>query len=107
MTEQPFLVPSLLFLAASVPLICGLVPRNWYYGIRTAKTLSEDRIWYAANRFGGWSLSLSSLVYLVFAKLAPYSKATHDFSVWLRHLGAFAVPLLVSLLLLRRRIRSL
>ncbi len=105
MREHPFLVPSLIFFVLSIPLILGIVPPNRGYGIRTAKTLSEPRLWYSANRFGGWALLVSSLVYMAMSLVSP--SAERGFTVWLAHLTAFAIPLLVSLLLIRRFISRL
>lgn len=108
MNHQPFFVPSLIIAIAAIPLVFGLIPKNRAYGIRTAKTLSDDRIWYPANRFGGWALIFSSLTYLVFAKACP-TAGPHDpdFSRWLLHLGAFALPLVAGLALTIRYVRKL
>jgi SdpI/YfhL protein family len=108
MTGQPFFIPSVLMLLLSVPLVLGLVPRNRFYGIRTAKTLADERSWQRANRYGGRLLILSSAVYLSVALIFPdpAAGANHP-QRWLLHLGAFVLPLLVSLLLIRRCVRSL
>jgi hypothetical protein len=106
MLNQPFFVPAILILLLSIPLVVGLIPPNRGYGIRTAKTLSDDQFWYRANRFGGWALLISSGVYLAAAALM-LNFPSASFVVWLLHLGAFGVPLLVSLLLIRRYIGHL
>ena len=41
---------GLLFIALSIPLIQERVPPNSTYGFRTAKSLSDSKIWYAINR---------------------------------------------------------
>jgi uncharacterized membrane protein len=105
MLEQPFLIPSVIFLLLSIPLILGLVPPNRGYGIRTAKTVSEPAHWYGANRFCGWALLVSSGIYLAMTLVSP--SAETGFTVWLIHLAAFAIPLLVSYLLIRRYIRRI
>ena len=105
MREHPFLIPSVIFLLISIPLILGLVPPNRGYGIRTPKTMSEPRLWYSANRFGGWALLVSSLIYLALTLVSP--SAEKNFSVWLIHLVTFAIPLLASLILIRRFIGRL
>jgi len=105
MREHPFLIPSIIFLLLSIPLILGLVPPNRGYGIRTAKTVSEPGPWYNTNRFGGWLLLVSSGIYLVMTRVSP--SAERDFTAWLWHLAAFGIPLLVSLLLIRRYIGRL
>ena len=63
---------GLLFIALSIPLIQERVPPNSTYGFRTAKSLSDPKIWYAINRISGRDLliagtliSLGSFVMLV------------------------------------------
>jgi uncharacterized membrane protein len=102
MTGQPFFIPAVLIALISVPLILGLVPRNRLYGVRTRKTLSDDRIWYPANRLGGWLLLASSALYVLISTVVPYEAPTGSLAVWLLHLGAFVGPLLVSLLWIRQ-----
>lgn len=106
--RQPFFVPTVVIATASLPLIFALIPPNRIYGVRTRKTLSDDRVWYAANRLAG-VLSLASCVaYLVFACLYPMN-GPHDprFGLWLAHLAAFAAPLLASLIAVTGYVRRL
>ena len=97
--RQPFFVPAVVIAVVSLPLIFALIPKNRIYGIRTRKTMSDDRVWYAVNRLGGGLMLVSSVVYLVFAGLFPAS-GPHDprFGLWMLHLGAFAAPLLISII---------
>ena len=98
MFTQPFAVPALLLFIVALPLLFGAIPRNRLYGFRTRKTLSEDAIWYPVNRFTGIALLIASALYLVATMVWPYHRAAADnFSIWLRHLAAFAVPLIVGL----------
>jgi uncharacterized membrane protein len=60
----------------SIPLIQQRVPPNRCYGFRTAKTLSEPKIWYEVNRIQGKDLfvagaliTISSLMMLLLAQL--------------------------------------
>ena len=46
----------LMLIAVSIPLVIGVVPPNWIYGFRTAKTMSNPQIWYEANRHAGANL---------------------------------------------------
>ncbi|MGE5299493.1 MAG: SdpI family protein [Acidobacteriota bacterium] len=104
----PFLVPAVIFVLISVPLVLGMVPRNRFYGIRTKKTLSDDRVWYAVNKLGGRLIIFSSLIYLAATSLLPYSKSSSDsLTVWSTHILAFVVPLLGSLCLIRSYSRKL
>jgi uncharacterized membrane protein len=99
MFSQPFAVPALLLFIVALPLIFGVIPRNRLYGFRTRKTLSDDVIWYSVNRFTGIAIVIASAIYLAATMIWPYSRAAADnFSVWLRHLAAFAVPLIVGLI---------
>jgi uncharacterized membrane protein YedE/YeeE len=57
-----FTAVGLLIASVAVRLVMGRVPPNRLYGFRTAKTLSEERIWYAANRVAGWDLLVAGLI---------------------------------------------
>jgi uncharacterized protein (TIGR04206 family) len=46
----------LMLIAVSIPLVIGVVPPNWIYGFRTAKTMSNPQFWYEANRHAGANL---------------------------------------------------
>jgi uncharacterized membrane protein len=108
MLEQPFIIPSIIFIIAALPTLVGIIPRNKFYGIRTIKTLAEDRIWYKANKFFSILLIICSIIYFVTAVIFPYSRYTADnFSVWLIHLCAFIFPLLLSFIVTNRFIRRL
>jgi len=100
MTNQPFFVPAVIILVASIPLILGFIPKNRVYGIRTLKTMSNDDIWYKANRFGGWAFFLSGVIYLAAAMVHPtQGPRDADFTLWLMHLCVLVVPLIASALL--------
>jgi len=106
--NQPFIIPSLIILILSIPLILNLIPPQKWIGIRTPKTLSDETNWYRANRFAGWALLVSSVFYIGVAATFPCAVPCGiNFAQWLAHLTAFALPFLVSLLLVRRYIASL
>lgn len=108
MLGQPFAVPAILILVFSIPLILGLIPRNRLYGIRTAKTVADESCWYRANRFGGWALFLSSILYMAVTAIVPTPPPPNDsLMVWLLHLGAFIGPLIVSFVLIQDYIKRL
>jgi uncharacterized membrane protein len=63
-----------ILVAASLPMIFGKVPPNRFYGFRTPRTLADPRVWYPANRFAGWALSLAgvaSALLLLYVPLPP------------------------------------
>ena len=99
MAGQPFMVPSIILLIISIPLVTGKIPQNRFYGIRTRKTMSDERIWYASNRFGGWLFILSSLIYFGIAAFVPYSDDSSSVNWWV-HIGGLLLPLAVSILII-------
>lgn len=107
MLSQPFFVPASILLVLSLPLTLGLVPQNRFYGVRTAETLADKQLWDRANRFAGRALLVSSLLYLCVAAFFPSEVAGETlFGRWVIHLIAFAGPLFVSLLFLRRDLKQ-
>lgn len=103
MTHQPFFIPSVLISVIAVPLVLGLIPRNRWYGIRTARTLSDERTWYRSNRFGGWTFLLSGVIYLTVAGIFPNPQPpASDFALWVLHLCAFLLPLVASIVVTMR-----
>ena len=44
---------GLLLLLLGIPLAKGKVRPNRLYGFRTKKTLSDESVWYIANRYAG------------------------------------------------------
>ena len=56
-----FALVGLLFVWLSIPLIRNRVPPNRFYGFRTAKTLSDAKIWYEVNHISGIDLFLAGV----------------------------------------------
>ena len=51
-----FVIMGLLFVGLAIPLCLKVVPPNHWYGFRTRLTLSDPKIWYPVNAFGGRGL---------------------------------------------------
>jgi hypothetical protein len=96
MFRQPFAIPAIVLFIISVPLALGMVRRNRLYGFRTKKTLADDATWIRVNRFAGFGIMIASSMYGAVAAARPYDG---DFSIWLVHLAAFAIPLAAALTL--------
>jgi SdpI/YfhL protein family len=109
MFSQPFFIPSTLIALLSLPLVFGWIPRQSFYGARTSKTLSSDDIWYPANRFAGVVLLASCCIYLAVAWTLPDVSTITNIGlvIWFVHFGAFVLPLILSLLLIRSFIQTL
>lgn len=95
MFTQPFAIPALILFIVGVPLAIGVIPRNRLYGFRTRRTLADDAVWYPVNRMAGWGIMIATAIYAMVAMAHPYDR---DFSVWLLHLAAFAIPLALALI---------
>jgi uncharacterized membrane protein len=83
----------------SVPLILKVVPPNRWYGIRTARTLSNHELWFCANRFAGWAFLAAASVSAAALVLAPEVASAYGALVLVVPIG---VALGVSLAYLRR-----
>ena len=54
-----YLLVGLIFIGIAIPLVQNKIKPNSIYGFRTRKTLSDPKIWYAANAYGGrWMLAV-------------------------------------------------
>ena len=53
---------GLVLIETGIPLAVGRVPPNQWYGFRTAKTFSNQTIWYASNRVAGIDLIIAGIV---------------------------------------------
>ncbi len=60
-----FTAVGLVFVGLGVPLLRGRVPPNPWYGCRTEKTLSDEKIWYAVNRVTGRDLIAAGVAVVV------------------------------------------
>lgn len=60
-----------LLVIVSIPLILHLVPPNGIYGFRTGATRSTPAIWYPANAFMGWALSIAAVASATLLVLLP------------------------------------
>jgi hypothetical protein len=65
------LIVPLTIIALAIPLILQKVPRNGFYGFRTAFTMSSDEIWYRANKISGIALLAAGVFWLVLAYVLP------------------------------------
>lgn len=64
-----WMLTGFVFIVISLPLIYQKVPPNHLYGFRVRKTLSNPRVWYAANRVAGIDLFLAGILIVLTAVL--------------------------------------
>ena len=61
-----------LMIGLALPMIFDLIPRNYFYGFRTRKTLSSEKIWYRANRVSGVYIVIAGFLALLVNLVVPY-----------------------------------
>ena len=65
----------------AIVILGNVLPRarpNWWFGIRTPWTLSNERVWTRSHRVGGYLFVAAGIVWIVSAFL-PSGAATHVF----------------------------
>ncbi|MFN0110385.1 MAG: SdpI family protein [Blastocatellia bacterium] len=60
-----YVFAGIFFILIGIPSILQWVPPNDYWGFRTAKTFSDERIWYAANRLSGIDMAIAGLAIVI------------------------------------------
>jgi uncharacterized membrane protein len=94
-----FVGVGVVFAALGVPLLCGRVRPNFWYGCRTHKTLSDEKIWYAVNRVTGRDLTVGGAIIIAAAlvtlavgrNMNPTARAIVLLSVMMLSVVAMAV----------------
>src|SRR5205814_10565986 len=91
----PLRMNHAITLAAGVALavVGNLLPRarpNWWFGIRTPWTLSNDRVWERTHRLGGYVMMVGGLA-LAFASLLPVTISAQLVAVVLAVVGVWGV----------------
>jgi uncharacterized membrane protein len=58
-----FILVGMVFVGVGFPLFSGRVKPNLWYGCRTGRTLSDEGLWYRANRrFGAGMMVLGAAI---------------------------------------------
>ena len=94
-----FAAVGFVFIALGIPLFRGQVKPNAWYGCRTTKTMSNERIWYAVNRITGRdmiaagiaALIASLVVFLLRSQMNSDSAAAVLLAVLILGVGAMVV----------------
>ncbi len=102
-----YLAAGTLLVALSLPLLLGKVGPNVFYGFRVSRTLTDSRLWYAANRFAAKRL-IAAAVSIMAAAVALYFVPGLSIDGYaLACLGVFAVVFTVGLVQSFRHLRSI
>ncbi len=88
-----YLISGLLLMGVSIPMIQRRIKPNPWYGFRTPKTLSDERIWYAANEYSGKTLFVAgAITSLASVALTPLALLPHV------GLDAYTIGCLIALM---------
>lgn len=89
-----FVASCVLLVMISIPLILRLVPPNGMYGFRTGTTRSSPAIWYQANAFMGWALSIAAVASAALLMALPMR--ARRWMVWAAFYGPLAAAIVLS-----------
>jgi uncharacterized membrane protein len=89
-----------LLVIISVPLILRLVPPNGMYGFRTGATRSTPAIWYQANAFMGWAVSIAAIGSATLLVVLPIT--AKRWVLWAVFFAPLAVAIVLSFAYLQR-----
>ena len=56
----------------SIPLIFKRIKPNYFYGVRTKKTLENKEIWYKANKIFGILLYITAIIMIIGSMILYY-----------------------------------
>jgi len=90
------ILTGLLIAAIGLPLALDKIPPNALYGFRTPRTMSDERVWYPANRYAGKGLTAAGLLGALAAAVTGWIVDDPTFGV-LYSMGAMLVPLAIGI----------
>lgn len=62
---DPTILPGVIFIVISIPLLRGKIPMNQWYGFRIEKAFVSKENWYAINKYGAKQLILWSVLLIL------------------------------------------
>jgi uncharacterized membrane protein len=91
-------------MAIAIPMILQMVPRNAFYGFRTAYTMSSDEAWYRGNRLAGFTVLAAGAAWTAVAVILPLTWRSDRVLWWVVGLGIsfLFVALIASFVLVHR-----
>jgi len=91
-------IGCLVLMALAIPLARQRIKPNRFYGVRTARTLRDEAVWYRANRlFGVAMLLCGAAFFLLSALLGNWREASSPAISVVLFLLAVSVPTLAVL----------
>jgi len=94
---------SAVLACLGIPLWVAMVRPNRFYGLRTAATLKDEAVWYAANRATGRDLVAAGFLLLLLSVLLPFEGIAYA----LLMTGALVLGAVLVALIALARVRRL
>ena len=89
----------------ALPLALRKVPRNRLYGVRTRRTLADDRVWYETNAYGGRCLIVASAVTILIVVILGFVPLPRDLLVPAGVVALVVLSLVAAVLAVRHAAR--
>lgn len=93
---------GLLLIVLGIPLLLGKIKPNNIYGFRTKKTISDEKIWYPANKYSGKLMVFAGIIIIIlsiiFYIIYPYLNIT-QMQFLLINLAVLFIPIFIMLML--------
>ena len=96
---------GILLILSALPMLYKCVKPNHWYGFRTPKTLSDERIWYPANSYAAKWMILTGMITIVVAgvlRLTDVPPIKYQLLCSSTFLGGLILTLIMSLIYLRK-----
>lgn len=101
-----FMLVGVLYIGLGIPLLQGRIPPNRFYGARTRKTLSDEKIWYAVNRVTGRDLIIGGIAVVITSAAIHFFgqslEPTHAARILLTVLVASVIVMVINSLVAQR-----
>lgn len=103
-----FSLIGVLYIGLGLPLLRGRIRPNRWYGCRTKKTLSDERIWFAVNRVTGRDLIIGGISLIITAASIHFAgqdlKPNHALSILLGVLVLSVLAMVLDSLVTQRKL---
>jgi len=95
----------LIIIIIAIPMVFQKIKPNYFYGFRTKKTLSDEKIWYPANKYSGKTLiyagvvmTIVSFVLYLLTTIPQYANIFNKTIIIILTIIILSVPLIVSII---------
>jgi uncharacterized membrane protein len=102
-----FVATGFLLVGLSLPLVWRWVKPNHFYGFRTPKSMSSERIWYESNAYAGRAMFWAGSVFIVASVVLHFVIPTNIVAYNVACTAVLSVSLLIAVLMSLRHLQFL